>query len=368
MNLRLPALAVFLSLAAACSSSSDDAAPAAEPTYDAPGPNGVSHTTLSIDDPARMRKLEVTVWYPTATHGPGVAPAELYPAGARRDALAAAFSAAPSACVRQSTTSVADLPPIAGALPLVMFSHCSGCFRTSSSALAERLASRGFVVAAPDHEGNTLFDAMPVGVTPEFLEIRRGDIARVLDVLLDASAKEVPDTLRGRIDATKVGMLGHSFGALTTGEVTWSDPRIRAAFALAAPLELIGKARVAEMKVPLGFLLAEEDHSIGPGGNGLIRDQANKKASPPVWLGEAADAGHWSFSDVPGLTTSFMPGCGMAKRQEDTSESFTYVEPETARRYAAKYVSTFFLGHLLGVEAAKAELAKPTTGVVVTVR
>ncbi len=369
VHLRSLSVALVTSLAVACGGSSEEPAPKKdEPAFDVPGPHGVAHTTIHVDDPARARTLEVTLYYPSTPHGPGVAPAELYPGGARRDALAPLFAAAPPACVRTTTTSVPELPPIEGALPLVLFSHCSGCFRTSSSLLAERLASYGFVVAAPDHDGNTLFDEKPVGVTEDALEARRLDVIRVLDVLLDPAATALPTALRSKLDASKIGMMGHSFGALTTGAVTWSDPRIRAAFAIAAPMELIGKARVAELTVPLGFLLAEEDHSIGPGGNGLIRDQATKRASPPVWLGEVADAGHWSFSDVPGLVPAFMAGCGSAKRQEDTSESFNYTAPDTTRGDAAKYVTEFFSAYLLGNQAAKAALTKPSDGVVVTAR
>src|SRR5262249_56282777 len=53
---------------------------------------------------------------------------------------------------------VRDAGPRPGSYPLVMFSHGFGGHRRQSTFLCTHLASHGYVVAACDHTGNTLFD------------------------------------------------------------------------------------------------------------------------------------------------------------------------------------------------------------------
>jgi len=89
------------------------------------------------------------------------------------------------------------------ALPAIVFSHCHACTRYDVAEVAERLASHGIVVAAPDHLGNTLWDQRAGTLEPlgeAFLDVRASDVSSVLDRLLDATAAELPADLRGRID------------------------------------------------------------------------------------------------------------------------------------------------------------------------
>jgi dipeptidyl aminopeptidase/acylaminoacyl peptidase len=60
----------------------------------------------------------------------------------------------------------------------------------------------------------------------------------VLDTLLDPRARVVPSGLRGRIDRTRVGAYGHSFGGLTTGLLVEQDARVRAGVAIAVPIAI----------------------------------------------------------------------------------------------------------------------------------
>ena len=124
------------------------------------------------------------------------------------------------------------LPPAPGGpWPLIIFSHCHNCVRFSAFTVAERLASHGFLVAAPDHTGNTLFDqlnGMDTQIGEEFLQVRVADLQAVLDALL-AAADPVPAPLQGLVDAARIGALGHSFGAATAGRIAQADPRIKAA-------------------------------------------------------------------------------------------------------------------------------------------
>ena len=342
---------------------------AGDDRYERAGPHPVGYTTFSATDPTRTRTLRVSIWYPAddsarAAATTGTKTEELEPPGADRDTLGKLIEKSPDGCTRKRTLVAIDAPPIAaGAIPLLAYSHCHGCTRWSSFSIAERLASHGFAVIAPDHAGNTLYDHLAGHDAPldgATLAMRAADVRFTLDFALDAvTPSSLPPSLRGRFDQTKVGVLGHSFGAATTGAVLTLDARAKAGFAIAAPFEnaLLPPTKMADVHVPVFFLLAKEDNSISEIGNGLIR-QNFKIGNPPLFLAEVEDAGHWSFSDLCALGgDSFTPGCGVAQRQTDSIETFAYLDNDGARALAASYAAAFFAGELLDDADGKAFIA-----------
>jgi len=347
-----------------------DAGPPPAPSADylEPGPFAVGNQRLSLTDAARARTLPVEVWYPAdesaraaAEMGQALAAFE---EGERRAALEALIADAPASCLRLTTGSAPapDLAPGAEPWPLVVFSHCHSCTRFDMAEVAERLASFGVVVAAPDHEGNTLWDDLEMMSAPvggEFLEVRVADVRFVLDALLDDSNAEVPEVLRGRLDPARVGVMGHSFGAATTGVVAGRDDRVIAAMAVAAPISALGGGiRAPSIDVPFVFVVAQEDNSIGEAGNDLIRREHARLGAPSL-LVEVQDAGHWGFSDHAGLDDSFAAGCGSGTRQTGGGEAFDYLDPVIARDIAADVAAGFFARHLLGDEGGLTPLLEP---------
>jgi dienelactone hydrolase len=364
----------LVSLLTGCSADADTTKASAQPTV---YPAGQITFTVKSGD----RTLPVTIWYPASTEAAGAAnngmPLEnIEPAGSEaRTYLASRVAQASSTCTRKTVHSAPDATPASITMPLIAFSHCHQCARFSEAVVAERLASQGFAVIAPNHVGNTLYDHGGT-VNEEWLDLRVGDIAAVLDAALDPTSTEIPESLRGRFDKTKVGMFGHSFGAITTSKVVATDARVKAAFLMAAPMKVLTNVDPSTVKKPIGFLLAQEDNSILEIGNGLIRDDFDH-ANAPSWLIEVADAGHWSFSDIAGLEPkgqtngqgSFMAGCGSGKRGSDghEGEDFTYIDNETAREIAASRVAGFFRNALLGDTSGLADLTSPEPKDLITV-
>jgi len=210
----------------------------------------------------------------------------------------------------------------------------------------ERLASHGFVVVAPDHEGDTLFDRLEESesaLNNALVDVREADIRFLLDAVLGGEV--LPEGVTA--DASQVGMLGHSIGSVTAGRVTQNDTRITAVVGLAAPMEniLYGDVLMELITVPLGLLEATEDNSIGVRGNVFIRENFSK-ANTPAYKLDVVDAGHWSVTNIAGLIDGFLPGCGDDIRQTN-GEPFTYVSVESANGHTATFVTAFFAGHLL---------------------
>ena len=319
--------------------------------YAAPGPASVGVLTTSLTDSARGRTLPIEVWYPTASPGTPSGVIDFETDRDQRSALSSLLDAAPQECVAKTTTSTREVPAIAGEYPLVLYSHCYTCTRWSAHVVIERLASHGFVVVAPDHVGDTLFDRLDGTESPldnALVDVREADIRFLLDRVL--AGEVLPEGVA--VDASQLGMLGHSIGSATAGRVAQNDARIAAVVGLATPMEnpFLGEVSMEAIEVPLGLLVATEDNSITEFGNMFIR-QNFSDANPPAYKMEIVDAGHWSVTNIAGLTEFFAPGCGEGTRQTD-GEPFTYVPVDSANGHTATFVTAFFAGHLLSEPSA----------------
>ena len=340
--------------------------------FDAPGPNvvGSMHTTLHNRDGGRA--LPVELWYPAVAEARDEAavgfPLEDFESEPRRAQLASWIQQAPPACTPRLAHSARDAAPSAGgAWPVLRFSHCTGCFRFSMHSLAERLASQGFVVVAPDHVDNTRFDAT-AAISNAFLAVRADDLSSALDALLAPDAGEVPPSLRGRFDPERVAVIGHSFGAVTAGKLVEVDSRVRAAFLIAAPVDspFLNSGSIARATRPLSWLLALEDNSISYLGNGFIRDNF-ARAPKPSWLVEVSEAGHWTFTDIAGLGGDFLPGCGSGVRDPDGG-AFTYLDNDLGRAIAQRFVTAWAVNTLLAEPGAAEALSEAQPADLVQVR
>lgn len=345
---------------------------AAEPVPADDGAAGFEHAgsypvgtrSFVFTDAARTRTLTVQVWYPAAESARAAADAgfpiaDFVAPGPARDAFEAALAAAPANGPTRRTHAALDAPlaDAAGQWPLVLFSHCFECARFSTFSIAERLASHGFVVAAADHAGGSLWEnlaGIKTDLSPEFLDVRAADMRALLDEALYAKAASWPAELRGKLDTERVGAYGHSFGGATVGLVLNQDARVKAGLALAVPLAnpIFPQVAMAKIAVPVFFLLAVEDNSITEVGNDFIRDNF-EAATTPAWKAEVKDAGHFSFADTCGVPAGFDAGCTHEDRQTFPGESFTYIEPALGRTIAQAYTLAFFEATLNGSPQAR---------------
>ena len=238
------------------------------------GPLPVGVRTLDWSDPARSRPLPTEIWYPATEELRGKDVAE-----ATRDNYELVPGLPPG-----WQEAVRDAAPRAGTHPLVVFSHGFGGHRRQSTFLCTHLASHGYVVAAVDHTGNTIVEMVqfmmmaqmgqpppdPATMLPEMLANRPADVSFVIDQMTAPILRQAQDErLAGiSVDASQIGLSGHSFGGWTTLVTTARDKRIKAALPLAPaggwtklPSEALGAAMdfAWGRDVPTLFLVADFD-------------------------------------------------------------------------------------------------------------
>jgi predicted dienelactone hydrolase len=136
--------------------------------------------------------------------------------------------------------------------PVVLFSPGLGGSREGYAYLGEHWSARGFLVVVVQHPGSdeAVWRDVPPAERMAALQkaanlqntlLRFGDIPAVIDQL-ERWNRTGDSPLAGRLDLTRIGMSGHSFGAVTTegvsgqrtalGAASFTDPRIRAALAM----------------------------------------------------------------------------------------------------------------------------------------
>lgn len=209
------------------------------------GPWAVGHTSFEIVDATRGdRPLPIEAWYP-AHPDDAVGPVTQY-------ALIPPFISL------TSDVAFDDLPVLDRPwLPLVVFSHGSGSLNIQSTGLMEILASHGFVVVAPSHTGNTIFD--PDGDAMAAVN-RPLDVSFLIDHML-ARSDDPGDPFYTRVSPLVIGVVGHSFGGYTAlamaagleGYVA-PDPRVGAIVPISAVTSAHSDEELASIHIPTLFL------------------------------------------------------------------------------------------------------------------
>jgi predicted dienelactone hydrolase len=278
-----------------------------------PGVRMATFTKQSAVDPTQQRALDTVIWYPAP---PGSAPFDPGFGGVHD----------------------APLDGSAAPYPLLLFSHGSCGYSFQSTFLTPLLASYGFVVAAPSHAGNTIFEfptcGTPTALVNSAVE-RPQDVVFVTDQMLLAAADPISPFF-GSIDGTRIGMSGHSFGGFTTYLVVALDARFQVAVPLAPA---VPGAPVVD--VPSLTMLGQIDSVVN---NAAIRT-AYADALVPKFLAEVKNAGHYAFSDL-------------CFPSPDCAPPATLTQDE-AHLVVLRFVAPFLKVYLAGDEAFRPFLVPP---------
>jgi dienelactone hydrolase len=171
-----------------------------------------------------------------------------------------------------------------GPFPVVIFSHGLGGTREGYEYLGQCWASHGYVAVHLQHVGSDDSVWKDAGIGKRMSAMQRAaaqprnamdrtqDVSFALDQLTQLNATN--SAWRGKLDLTRVGVSGHSFGAYTTLAsagaaysalaVGGGDARIKAAIPMSAPVPA-NKARLddayAGVKIPCLHMTGTEDNS-----------------------------------------------------------------------------------------------------------
>jgi predicted dienelactone hydrolase len=177
------------------------------------------------------------------------------------------------------------LPAAQSAAPVVLFSHGLGGSRQGPAYLPEHWAARGYVCIFIQHPGSDAsvwkeqqlgqrMKAMKEAANVKNFLLRVKDVPAVLDQLARWNETQ-GHALKGRLDMARVGMSGHSFGAMTTQAVSGQnfgprqislvDPRIKAAimFSPSSPLRR-GNLEEAFGSVKIPWMLMTGTKDVSP--------------------------------------------------------------------------------------------------------
>jgi predicted dienelactone hydrolase len=176
-----------------------------------------------------------------------------------------------------------------GPRPVVIFSHGLGGNRDGAVYLLRHLAENGYAAIAVQHPGSdtpavfgklqpedvanldraAVREKLRDSLSPQTAADRFRDIPFALDQLERMNAGDA--RLRGRLDLSRVGMSGHSYGSITTlalagqsfmgGRMSFADQRIKAAIAYSPSKPRRGNAAeaFASIRVPTFHMTGTED-------------------------------------------------------------------------------------------------------------
>jgi predicted dienelactone hydrolase len=201
-----------------------------------------------------------------------------------------------------------DAPVGDGVFPLVVMSHGTGGSPLTFRTMAAHLARRGFVVALPEHAGNSRTDDT-LAHTDANLARRPRHVRLAIDRLY------ADPTLGPRLVPDMVAVVGHSMGGYTALAVAGGrptafahespdgrahpvpvtpDPRVRALVLLApATPWFLSPGALAEVRAPILMLTAEHDPHTPEGHAEIVRRGLPRHVR--VEHRVIAGAGHFSF-------------------------------------------------------------------------
>jgi dienelactone hydrolase len=305
-----------------------------------PKPTGafaVGRTTLYWTDPATAspgkRELVAWIWYP-ARDCEGKRAEYLPPAW--REALArnggvlmTDFLTRDLAQVHVHSCEDADLAPGPGRFPVVILRSGGGALVVDYSALAEDLASHGYVVVGadasllttavvfpdgrvvtrrPQYDLDALPEAQRVQLATELVGMWTANIDFVLYELASLDTADPYRRFTARLDLDHIGIVGHSLGGATAADFCHADPRCKAGIDLDG--RVFGPVIEEGLHQPFMFIL-EDHHRVSPIAIDILAHIQSMYARLPAEARlkiSIAGANHFSFSDQILLKSQLLLG------------------------------------------------------------
>jgi len=287
-----------------------------EPT----GPCPVGTTSLWLTDTSRpdpwvagvtARELMVSLWYP-ATSSDGPRAPYMTPAESELQLTSRGITGVPPDALSTTRTNAAVDAAPAGrqrSLPLVVLSPGFTNSRSALTALAEDLASHGYVVAGIEHTYESHATAFPDGRVTTCLaraarrrdegfkeKLMAGRAADVSFILGELTGTDPAWQGAGLIDPSRMAMAGHSAGGAAAIAAMLADSRIRAG----VDMDGATAARVPDHGLARPFMFLGKQANYTPGGEGAVTTWERDWKLLTGWKRWLLVAGavHASFTDL----------------------------------------------------------------------
>ena len=235
------------------------------------------------------------------------------------------------------------LPKTDAPNPVLLFSHGLGGSREASPFLGKHWSGRGYCVVFMQHAGSDRdvmknagrfqrLSALKNAISGESANDRKNDVRATIDELEKLTLTR--GQFYGKLDLDRLGMSGHSFGAITTQAVsgqehrlkrqTHKDSRIKAAIAMSPSMPPLGGASSAFASIKIPWLLM-----TGTDDNSPVNRRVDAKSRREVFKALPSD-GH-SFELVLNEGTHFifggrsdrLPASKKSKLQQETIKAIS---------------------------------------------
>ena len=278
----------------------------------------------ALGDPTQPRELMAQVWYPAAADAGG----ELAPYLDHLEAAAPVLAerlGLPSFFLGHirltHTHAYVDAPIAAGETPypVLLFSHGWQGMRAQNTFQMEELASRGYVVIAPDHTHAAVFTVLPpdrvilnnpglldessdeayAGSSNTVVRTYAADLQFLLD---EAAGWNAAGPLAGRLDLERVGVFGHSTGGGAAVELCGRDARCDALLVLDGWLNPVSDDVIAQVPyTPPALFLKASNNTFNAANDERLWQLVGHLQNGGDVL-EIEGTHHFDFTDVPLLT------------------------------------------------------------------
>lgn len=283
--------------------------------------------------PGSKREVLVWIWYPTSD-SPSARPVDYLPAPwrvaeTRSLGVLMRFITRDSSMVRAHSSSDPGISSEQQSYPVVIMRAGGGALTTDFTALAEDLASHGYVVVGFDAPYRTRVVVFPDGrvvqrtaaanpetvdspsqgrITDKLLPMWTTDTQFVVDQLGRLNTADSSGRFTGRLDMRRIGMFGHSFGGATALQFCHDDSRCKAGIDIDGAPE--GSVVREGLTQPFLFLLSDHGDLSAPEPRAVmagIKSIYDRLPDGRLLL-FIRGANHFSFSDQILLKSHYLVG------------------------------------------------------------
>ncbi|HKL79435.1 MAG TPA: hypothetical protein VJ888_03245 [Mobilitalea sp.] len=260
-------------------------------------------TEIYTEEEQDVRELMVTIWYPSeetksVVNKPYISNLNMFGSTLTKELEMPSFLFDYFDCIKTQVTVGAPVSNQSDQYPLLIFSHGLGTISELYTSIITELVSNGYVVASVNHTYSTMATVFPgEGVTTFKTDVEKyseeqltvleetwvKDIEFVLTQMDHLNAGIDNGVLKDRIDMSKIGVIGHSFGGEAAYQACYSNDRI------SVGINLDGSIYSINPKVPIKdkcfMLMASEEYAAAiESSNSGVQDYDELSASQQLEL------------------------------------------------------------------------------------